>query len=232
MNSFITKPILSTQTIGEQLRKASLGSNLTLSSIASRLAIKESYLNAIEIGSYLDLPGEIYAVQFIKKYAHFLQMDPKKAAKQYHIEQNTQNNNTKGALDILAAKPNSIFRVKRLGKGMLLVGAASMLVYMLVIGVQLLAPPELVIATPVSYYETTDPRITVEGESHGANTVLLNGEPMVLSGEGTFSESFSFARGLHLLRITALGKLGKESTQYRVVVVRAPEEGNLVLNNN
>ncbi|WP_417513045.1 helix-turn-helix domain-containing protein [Minwuia sp.] len=61
--------------IGAELRAERLRCGLTLDDVSSRLRIRTSHLEAIEAGRFGDLPGQIYAIGFIRSYAEFLGAD-------------------------------------------------------------------------------------------------------------------------------------------------------------
>ncbi|MDX8403472.1 MAG: helix-turn-helix domain-containing protein [Mariprofundaceae bacterium] len=49
--------------------------NLTLEEIAISLKLRTVYLKALESGNWDDMPGEVYAIAFLKQYAAFLDLD-------------------------------------------------------------------------------------------------------------------------------------------------------------
>ncbi|MAG28818.1 hypothetical protein CL632_01560 [bacterium] len=231
MISFVSKPILTSQTIGEQLKKARQGAGLSLAAISARLRIKECYLNAIELGMYSELPGEVYALEFIKKYAQILRLDPKKASKLYKQERSSSENfgqswHLPHSVTYQFKWPSRI-----IGKGMMLSGAIAAVIYVLILGFNMLASPTIEIASPARYFETSDSKVVVLGKARSAQELYLNGQALAMFQDGSFSESYSLAHGSHLFRITAVGRFGKKVTEYRVIVIQQDKDENLVLNN-
>lgn len=49
--------------------------NLTIEEIALSLKLRTVYLKALESGAWDDMPGEVYAIAFLKQYAAFLGLD-------------------------------------------------------------------------------------------------------------------------------------------------------------
>lgn len=49
--------------------------NLTVEEIAFSLKLRPVYLKALESGAWDDMPGEVYAIAFLKQYAAFLKLD-------------------------------------------------------------------------------------------------------------------------------------------------------------
>ncbi len=231
MNSFVSKPIISSQTAGEQLRKAREGANLSIESVSRFLRIKPQYLEAIELGSYAELPGEIYGLAFIKRYATALRMDPRRAVELYRAERKT-NEPRKQAWRTFTNPRLGRSRVQWPSRGAALAALLAVAWYAIVFSKGVLGPPGLEIASPAAYSETQDFLVTIQGSATGASAVLLNGEALPVERDGSFVESLSLAPGYHVLRITAVGRAGRETTAYRGVFVQKGAARDLVLQNN
>lgn len=74
--------------VGEILRREREKQGLSLADVADETSIREVYLEAIEKGSYADLPGDVYAKGFIRNYSKFLQIDGDSLLEQYDAERN------------------------------------------------------------------------------------------------------------------------------------------------
>ena len=61
--------------IGMALRDARLRRNLSLAEISALLRIRESHLEAIELEDFDQLPGNVYAIGFIRTYAQYLDLN-------------------------------------------------------------------------------------------------------------------------------------------------------------
>ncbi len=218
MNSFVSKQILTTQTIGEQLQKTRQGQSLSISDVSKKIGIKERYLNAIEIGLYSDLPGEIYAVEFIKKYASFLKIDPQKASKKYFSERNNLSNKPYN----FSAKGEAyyvIHKIKWVSGGIVSIVAISAIIYGFIIGQKFFSPPIITIKSPRKYVETNFHSIVVSGIAQGAEKVYVNSEPIEVSGNGKFEQIYNLPSGVNLIHILAEGEFGKKTEKYLMVLV-------------
>ncbi|OJI06902.1 hypothetical protein BK004_02060 [bacterium CG10_46_32] len=231
MNSFVSKQIISTQTIGEQLGKVREGAGLSLDSLSKFLRIKRVYLEAIESGSYAELPGEIYCLEFIKRYATALRMDPEKASRLYRAERKTIQPHEQAwrlFTNPRVARPNA----RWIGR----IAAFSVVLafswYAVLFGKSVLGSPNLEVASPTEYSETQNSKVVISGTARGTRSILLNGESVPMEQDGSFLETLSLAPGYHVLRITALGRAGKENTVYRAVLVQRRAPKGLVVNNN
>lgn len=71
------------KTIGEALKTARRSQNETIKSMAAKLRISEPYLKAIEAMDSNNLPEQVYALGFVRSYAHSLGLDPQEAVNQF-----------------------------------------------------------------------------------------------------------------------------------------------------
>jgi cytoskeleton protein RodZ len=72
--------------IGETLREARQQRGLDLEMVANELMIRRFYLEALEGGSFKDLPERVYASGFVRNYAAYLGMDGPQAVEQFKRE--------------------------------------------------------------------------------------------------------------------------------------------------
>ena len=61
--------------IGTALRDARVARNLSLAEVSALLRIREAHLEAIELEDFEQLPGNVYAIGFIRTYAQFLELN-------------------------------------------------------------------------------------------------------------------------------------------------------------
>ncbi len=61
--------------IGMALRDARVARNLSLAEVSALLRIRESHLEAIELEDFDQLPGNVYAIGFIRTYAQYLELN-------------------------------------------------------------------------------------------------------------------------------------------------------------
>ena len=61
--------------IGTTLRDARVARNLSLAEVSALLRIREAHLEAIELEDFEQLPGNVYAIGFIRTYAQYLELN-------------------------------------------------------------------------------------------------------------------------------------------------------------
>ncbi len=61
--------------IGQRLQQARQQNQLSIHDVSHRLKLRKQYLEALEAGDWQQLPGDAYAIGFLKQYARLLQLD-------------------------------------------------------------------------------------------------------------------------------------------------------------
>ena len=89
-----TAPPAGPSRVGAELQAARLRLGWHLPDVASTLRIRLPYLEAIEDGRHADLPGNAYAVGFIRTYAQALGLDPAEVARRFRAEAQDVNRKT------------------------------------------------------------------------------------------------------------------------------------------
>ena len=84
-------PALAASRVGAELRAARLRLGWKLPDVAANLRIRLPYLEAIEEGRVADLPGNAYAVGFLRAYANVLGLDSAEVARRFRAEAHEVN---------------------------------------------------------------------------------------------------------------------------------------------
>ncbi len=72
--------------VGEVLAHVRQEQELEVADVAVHLRIRESFLTALETGDLTHLPGQAYAIGFVRSYAHFLGLNGEEAVQLFKIE--------------------------------------------------------------------------------------------------------------------------------------------------
>ena len=72
--------------IGSELRDARLHRGTELADVATALRIRRPYLEAIETGAFNQLPGQVYAVGFLRAYSEYLGLDSEPVVDRFRDE--------------------------------------------------------------------------------------------------------------------------------------------------
>ncbi len=84
-------PLLGASRVGAELRAARQRLGWSLPDVAATLRIRLPYLEAIEDGRLADLPGNAYAVGFLRSYSTFLGLDAAEVARRFRAEASEVN---------------------------------------------------------------------------------------------------------------------------------------------
>ena len=84
-------PALGASRVGAELRAARQRLGWTLPDVAATLRIRLPYLTAIEEGRLADLPGNAYAMGFLRSYSTFLGLDAAEVARRFRAEASEVN---------------------------------------------------------------------------------------------------------------------------------------------
>jgi len=68
--------------IGQRLQQARQQRQLNIHDVSHQLKLRKQYLEALEAGDWQQLPGDAYAIGFLKQYARLLQLDLKQEIEQ------------------------------------------------------------------------------------------------------------------------------------------------------
>ncbi len=230
MVRFISKPIITSQTIGERFVKTRQGGGWTLGYIARRIGVKANYLAAIEAGRYNELPGDIYALEFVKAYARVLRLDEREAMREYLAERAVQS-----VIRVKQTPARSIgfwfdwLKKYRAGLGKSLVGLIGLAGLALgVAGARgVFLPPPLEVFSPTAYYEATGSLVVLSGQTEVHSSIFINNEAIFVDERGAFNETINLPLGLTLLKIVAKNSRGQEQVVYRTVNAK-PRQARLL----
>lgn len=207
------------QTLGEKLRALRRGQAVSLEMMERTTHIQRRYLEALERGRYENLPEPLYARNFIRAYARALHAD-----EQYFIELYEEEC---GKCDLVAPMRAPRQRVKQskffVWTRFLKFGALALVAIVLTgyLGWQIqaiIAPPQIVVFTPIDATISTHPFQKVEGFVDGEATVYVNGEQVVIDAEHYFKTTIDLNQGLNEITIEAERRYSKRAEIMRVVV--------------
>ena len=226
MNSFITKKVVSHQTVPETLRKTREEQGLDLTEVAKKLNIQLKYLESLEEGAYENLPGKIYAQQWLRSYGKLLDLDIRWLVKEYDREKGLQ-------MQFTGFDRPSIEKTGWLAwltpKTMKMTGiaiAAIAFTFYIGLGVHnIIKPPSLIIHQPQNDITTDSRLITIAGETDPEIRLTINNELVLTDANGKFSRDINLSLGFNILEITAIKKHGAQK-QVTISIFRQAQQVN------
>ncbi len=203
--------------LGERLAQVRSESGWAIVEVAKKISVKPKYLAAIEAGRYRDLPGPVYARNFVRLYAQALGVETGAVIDMFDKEFQIV---TSGKIErhLPSERVSTEFHWMRKHARLLLAGAviAAVLFYLGIQVERLLTPPILTVTSPAGDVTTKNLQITVAGHTELTASVTINNQPVQLDDAGNFKESIDLSTGLNTL---VIGAAKKHSSQ-RVVVRR------------
>ena len=226
MNSFITKKVVSHQTVPETLRQVREEQGLDLIVVAEKLNIQLKYLEALEDGAYENLPGKIYARQWLCSYGKLLDLDIRWLIKEYNREKGVQMQFT-GFDRPSVEKTNWLSWLTP--RTIKLAGIAVVTIaftFYIGLGVHnIIKPPLLIIHEPQNNITTNSRLITISGKTNPEISLTINNELILADVNGRFSRDVNLSLGLNILEITAIKKHGAQK-QITISVFRQTQQVN------
>lgn len=212
MRSFGKKKVVQQNTLGDKLRRIRIEKDLSLEEVYKETEIQIKHLEDLEFGRYQDLPGDIYAKAWIRKYAEFLGLDSQDLLVDYKIEKSVSDK-----LNSQKKDKNISFKAKKINLqpstvirfiGILLI-VLSVISYLAWEIKNIISPPEVNIIYPEKDIKTIETSIEIIGQTEPEVILTINDEPVLLDDDGNFREEVNLVIGLNNLNINAKKKHSK-----------------------
>ncbi len=220
--SFRRKTIRGDKTLGERFQTARTIAKLTLDDAEEKTHVRWKYLAALEQGRFEDLPEEVYAIGFVRRYAQFLGIDPNEAATQYRCERiatqkfgqpHEETTPPTPALRIAQPLREARFAVTPklfwIAASFVIIFAIAGYIWYQVSG--FMSAPSLDLAQLKPQMTVSTPTISIQGTTEGFAQVTINAEPVATDPDGKFQQEVHLAPGVNTIEIAARNRLNKET---------------------
>jgi transcriptional regulator with XRE-family HTH domain len=202
---------------GETLRLNRENKKIKLEEAASHLRIKKEYLIALENDEYDKLPSGLYGKQFLKKYCQLLRLNYKKMLANTPLsEKETENNPFSQKI----LKPWNLLVFPKLFRNILLIILfIFFILYLLFYFRGLSSAPKLIVKYPDKNLVTEVNNLEIKGETDPETEVIINGNSIISSEDGSFIYEIRLKSGLNNINIIAKKKHGRETLVQRQILV-------------
>lgn len=219
--TFVKKPLAAGATLGDRLRALRDDARLTTEELGKKISVNPKYIKAIEESRYRDLPGLVYARQFIRRYAEVLETDVSMAMDIFEQEYIVVTKSKPSGRPLLTQRVSTDFHWARRHARLLLaiVIVAIVFGYIGIQSAKNFLPPQLVITEPTKDISTTSLTITIAGTTDQNATVTINDQDVQTTGDGTFREAIDLHTGLNTLKISAIKKHSSARIVTRQIIV-------------
>lgn len=219
--TFVKKPLAAGATLGDRLRLLRDDAGVSVEDVGKKINVNPKYLTAIEESRYRDVPGLVYARQFVRRYAEMLETDVDMAMSIFEQEYVVVTKAKPNDRPLLTQRVSTEFHWSRRHARLI---AASIIVILVLgyIGVQAaknFLPPQLHVSEPTRDISTKSVTIVVAGTTDQNATVTINDQDVQTSGDGKFRESIDLHIGLNTLKISAIKKHSSARIVTRQVIV-------------
>ena len=216
---FVNKKIINKNFIGEILKQARYKTGLSLKMVSRHIGIDKKYLQALENDKWSELPGEVYAKNFLKKYCDFLEINfydlnidfEKINTFKNHDHQNDFRKKTQKKDFLNLPKVFQIF--------FLIIIITSILIYIFFQINSIIHEPKITIYHPVSDLIINDNNIEISGETENEVSIKINNELILLNSQNQFFQTLNLQQGLNIIKIEGKTKYSKTKIIERKIVV-------------
>ena len=195
------------KTAGDLLKAKRLALELTLTDVAGKTKVKESYLAALENSDFKSLPSATFAKGFLKNYARVLHIDPEVVIAMFRRD---FSENERGEIIPQGLVDPVVKKAAFIPVNLILSGIA-ILAFLGFLGFQLISwwsLPKLSLIQPENG-ETYGEKVTIKGTTEKDSTILVNNQQVIVDGSGQFSLDLIFPAGTHSVLVQATNRQNK-----------------------
>ena len=211
-----------TLTFGEKLKKAREEAGLTRQKVAQLLNIQIKYLQNLEDEKIEKLPSEVYIKGFLRKYSKLLNLKPDEIVAEYEKEAGLMNSFKEKSHRSLPQLRAHWFTITPKIISIVL----STVVFIIIIGYLiyqlniLIGPPRLVIEEPMNNLMIDKTTIAIKGQSEPGVQLTINGQPIYINEDGSFSQVINLNQGMNIIKIEATNRFEKSRSETRQILVK------------
>lgn len=221
---FETKKI-SIETLGEYLAEIRESAGLELEEAAQKAEMKPQFLHALENGDFKKLPPDVYMYGFLRNLSRVYGVQPAVLIEQYKKERgidsqlakNAEKKHKSGIFHSLVITPKVISIVL----GGLFVGVTILYVIWQVFSIN--KAPKLEISEPADHQLIKSSSARIVGKTDPGMLVTINGQPVFVDGQGTFTTELGLGPGPKDLVFIAKNKFDKTVSK-TITIIGEPSE--------
>lgn len=173
--------------------------------------IRIKYLEALEEGRYDILPGNVYTQGFLIKYADYLDLSKEKLLTQFKAERGDKEK--VNLVPERRIKERWFFITPKIMTiGFIVLFIVVVLGYIVYSVRNFTLPPNLLISQPSAEQILKEDKVNIIGKTDAGATLEINGQAVLLDGNGNFTQQVKLNSGLNTFEIKAINRLKKEKT--------------------
>ncbi len=207
------------ETLGTILRRYREEEHISLDQVERDLKISKRNIRALEEGNYAALPEDLYTRNFIRSYAHYLNLDTQKLLDIYAAERPANAVAKTVEVQRRTGTPRVIITPRTIKLAVGIVVAAGVCVYLAYQITHIFKPPMLTVSEPPQNLRTSSSVITVAGSTEKEARVFINQKEIFPDPAGGFKTTLDLQTGLNVITVSAAKKHSKETVVYREILV-------------
>jgi len=220
MIRFKQKNIITVKSLGEDLELARKRINLSILAVEKKIGVAKHYLEALESNDYEIIPGEVYAKNWLKKYAGFLGLVWQETEKKFYEEIKRQKIWLTGQANRFGVSKKRLIILPKIIRNFFLgLVVAAIIVYLGFQVWSLLRPPKLIVLYPADNFVSLNSHIKVMGKVESGAWLGLNDKEITADSAGWFEVDMDLNKGLNVIKIEAKKSYGRTSTVYRRIII-------------
>lgn len=211
MPDFTRRKIKVEKSLGEILKSTRQKKEITLDQAEEETKVRVKYLSALEESRYESLPGNVYALGFLAKYADFLELNKVELMRRFRLERGEAQYHSKLMPERRIKEPLFYLTprvILMIATAVVLIGIVGYIVYS-VRGFT--APPNLLVSSPSSDQILTTDSVNIIGKTDEGVALLINDQTVLLDGNGNFTQLVKLNPGLNTFQVKAVNRLKKEN---------------------
>jgi cytoskeletal protein RodZ len=218
---FHKRSLAGPETLGQRLRHLREEARLTPAVIAVDIGVAQKYILAIEESRYHDLPGQVYARNFVRLYVRRLELNEAAAMERFDEEYALAQAVRPSRRPLISQPPKTDLpwwrrHLRPLIAVSIILCALGFFGWQII---RLYIPPALLIVQPSTNMTSREAAITVSGQTEPGAQVAINSQIIEVQENGQFVERIDLNTGLNTLKITAKKPRSGERVVVRQVLV-------------
>lgn len=215
----LTHKKVQSYTLGERLKNLRGEGRVTLHEVSRETKIPVKYLEMIEAGAYGKLPPDVYVKGFLRSYAEFLGIEPRKIISLYQRERDIRNNLNGEKKGRQKAKKKKAMFSRLVVTPRIVIAVAVVLVvfggffYLYREIGRFAAEPRLVITNPTGDETIPGSTISISGFTDEDAKLAINGQPVMVNDRGEFKEDVVLQKGVNAITISAENRFDKKASK-------------------
>ena len=213
MADFVIRKIPQSKSLGEILRSARKKKGLSLEQAEEETKVREKYLEALEESRFDVLPGNVYALGFLAKYAEFLGLDKESLLSQFKLERGEEKNLGKLVPERRIRQSYFSITPRLIAIIVVVIVLAGIVGYIIYSVRSFTSPPNLEISSPNSEQVIKESTVDIVGKTDEGATLLINNQSVLIDDKGNFKQQVKLNPGLNTFEVKATNRLKKDTVK-------------------